>query len=119
MAQHEEDRLHTHIWKALQFILPDDAVAWSTENRQMGPREGMRRKARGCVPGVPDMEIHHRGRSFFIEIKTPKGTVSKIQKDMHQRLKRAGHAVAVCRSLEDVLFFLESHDVPLKGMVMA
>ena len=78
-----------------------------------------RRKARGCVPGVPDMEIHHNGRSFFIEIKTPKGTVSKIQKDMHQRLKRAGHAVAVCRSLEDVLFFLESHGVPLKGTVMA
>lgn len=119
MAQHEEDRLHTHIWKALQFILPDDAVAWSTENRQMGPREGMRRKARGCVPGVPDMEIHYNRRSFFIEIKTPTGTVSKPQKDMHQRLKRTGHAVAVCRSLEEVLFFLESHDVPLKGMVMA
>lgn len=119
MDQHEEDRLHTHIWKALQFLLPDDAVAWSTENRQMGPREGMRRKMRGCVPGVPDMEIHYRGRTFLIEIKTPKGTVTKVQRDMHKRLKDAGMPVSVCRSLEDVLYFLETHDVPLKGVVMA
>ncbi|KXV70987.1 hypothetical protein AD952_11115 [Acetobacter cerevisiae] len=119
MAQHEEDRLHTHIWKALQFLLPDDAVAWSTENRQMGPREGMRRKMRGCVPGVPDMEIHYQGRTFLIEIKTPKGSVTKVQRDMHKRLKAAGIPVSVCRSLEDVLYFLETHDVPLKGVVMA
>ena len=119
MARHEEDRLHTYIWKALQFILPDDAIAWSTENRQMGPREGLRRKMRGCIPGVPDMEIHYQCRSLFSEIKTPKGTMNKAQRDMHKRLKAARMPVAVCRSLEDVLFFLESHDVPLKGVVMA
>ncbi|KAA8387634.1 VRR-NUC domain-containing protein [Acetobacter sp. DmW_136] len=119
MAQHEEDKLHTFIWKALQFMLPDDAVAWSNENRQCGPREGFRRKQRGCVPGVPDMVVNWKGRPLYIEIKTPKGTISKVQRDMHKRLKATGAPVAVCRSLEDVMYFLETHDVPLKAAVMA
>lgn len=116
---HEEDRLHTYIWRALQILLPDDVVAWSNENRRNGLREGARRKARGCIPGVPDMQFTHAGRTLYVEIKTPTGTVKKEQRDLHKRLKSAGASVAVCRSLEDVTGFLAREGISLRGEVMA
>ncbi|GBR43318.1 VRR-NUC domain-containing protein [Gluconobacter roseus] len=116
---HEEDRLHTHIWRALQILLPDDVVAWSNENRRNGQREGARRKARGCIAGVPDMQFTHAGRTLYVEIKTPTGTVSKEQRALHKRLKVSGASVAVCRSLDDVISFLSREGISLRGEVMA
>ncbi|MCG4273917.1 VRR-NUC domain-containing protein [Acetobacter senegalensis] len=116
---HAEDRLHKSIWQQLQHLLPDDAVPQSFENRQNGPIEGRRRKERGCLPGWPDMGIVWNSRTYYIELKTATGRLNPAQKACHARLRAAGAPVAVCRSLEDVLYFLETHDVPLKGAVMA
>lgn len=117
--KHEEDALHKSIWQQLLRLLPDDATAQSFENRQNGPREGARRKARGCLPGWPDLGIVWNSRTYYIELKTPTGRLSPAQMQRHAELRAAGAPVAVCRSLEDVVFFLERHDVPLKGAVMA
>lgn len=116
---HAEDRLHKAIWCQLQRLLPDGAVAQSFENRQNGAIEGRRRKERGCLPGWPDMGIVWNTRTYYIELKTAAGKLSEAQKERHAQLRAAGAPVAVCRSLEDVLYFLETHDVPLKGVVMA
>lgn len=117
--KHEEDRLHKSIWQQLQHIIPDDATAQSFENRQNGPIEGRRRKGRGCLPGWPDIGVVWNTRTYYIELKTPTGRLSEAQKQRHAELKAAGAPLAVCRSLEDVLFFLERHGMPLKGTVMA
>ncbi|CAI9119565.1 VRR-NUC domain-containing protein [Brytella acorum] len=119
MVAHAEDKLHTFVWRVLNFALPDDAVAWSAENRQNGMREGARRKARGCVPGVPDLHVTYAGRTLYIELKTETGRVSKEQRELHARLRRAGAVVAVCRSADAVLEFLRAEGVPVKAQVMA
>jgi len=119
MAAHDEDRLHTYIWRILKFALPDDAVPQSFENRQNGVREGARRKARGCRPGWPDIGVVYRGVTYYVEIKTPKGRLSPEQKMRHTELRAAGARVGVCRSAEEVLAFLRESGIPMRAEVMA
>lgn len=68
----------------------------------------------GLKPGVPDLLIIDAGRALWIELKTPKGSVSPVQKECHSHLALARSTVAVCRSLEDVIAFLHREGVPLK-----
>lgn len=117
--RHDEDRLHTHIWRALQFALPPCVEAQSFENRQNGAREGARRKARGCLPGWPDLGIIHRGVTYYVEIKTPTGRLTKEQRERHASLRAAGAIVSVCRTLDEVLEFLRANGVPVRMEVMA
>lgn len=62
--------------------------------------EAVRLRAEGVAAGIPD--VHIPALALFIEMKTPSGAISPIQKTMHERLRRDGQAVHVCRSLEDV-----------------
>lgn len=114
-----EDRLHEQVWNVLRHALPHGAVCTSHENRQNGALEGARRKKRGCIPGWPDMQVLWKNRVFFIELKAPGGALSKAQRDLHEQIEATGHDVAVCRSVEAVLAYLESCGIPLKAEVMA
>lgn len=66
-----------------------------------GQLEAMRLKAEGVLAGVPDLCIP--ALSLFIEMKTDVGEVSAVQKEVHERLRRDGQTVEVCRSVEDVM----------------
>lgn len=69
----------------------------------------------GLKPGVPDVLIVDGGRALWLEVKAPKGSVSPVQKQCHSDLARARSSVAVVRSLDDVIAFLERECVPLKA----
>ena len=45
--------------------------------------EAMRLKAKGVVPGVPDLGFFWKGRTYWFELKTQKGTLSPAQKKLH------------------------------------
>lgn len=51
--------------------------------------------------GVPDLAVILDGRTVWLEIKTPCGTVSKRQEHEAGLMREAGAAVYVVRSLED------------------
>ena len=53
--------------------------------------------------GVPDLLVIYRGYNIFIEIKTPKGRISAIQRHTMQEMQAAGGRVFVARSVGDVL----------------
>lgn len=61
----------------------------------------MKLKAMGVVAGIPDLEFHFWKRTFFLECKTPTGSVSKDQKKIHSILEEHGFRVFVFRSLEE------------------
>ena len=65
-----------------------------------GRAAGARLLVEGMTPGMPD--LHIPALRLWIEMKTPTGTVSKVQREIHERLKACGQTVAVCRSVEDV-----------------
>jgi len=66
-----------------------------------GRRQGAGLKAEGVLAGIPD--LHIPALSLFIEMKTPTGKVSPVQKEMHERLRKDGQIVEVCRSVDDVI----------------
>ena len=117
--RHPEDTLHAQVWKDLKWVLPPEVAAWSHENRNHGALEGQRRRARGVVPGVPDMQFAWPvGRSAFVELKADKGRLSDEQRLFHARLEGAGLPVAVCRSFDEVLRFLRDQGCPLRCRVL-
>lgn len=78
--------------------------------------EGARFKAMGVKAGVPDLEIIHQGRAYWIELKREKGgRTSDAQVAIHAELVAAGcEAPAICKTLEEVKITLEIWKIPLR-----
>ena len=64
-------------------------------------------KAEGVLAGIPDLHIPLL--ALFIEMKTPTGKVSPVQKAIHERLRADGQHVVVCRSVEEVQDIVTAH----------
>jgi hypothetical protein len=67
-----------------------------------------KQKRLGVRKGWPDIEIIYRGRFIGIELKTKKGRVSEAQKKCHDDIILAGGVVTICRSLNEVIEFMET-----------
>tara|TARA_R110000796_G_scaffold74629_1_gene167792 strand:- start:1635 stop:2282 length:648 start_codon:yes stop_codon:yes gene_type:complete len=66
-------------------------------------------KAKGVVPGIPDLVFNYRKRTYFIEMKKPgKGVLSKAQKEVHSVLDSQGFIVWVIDNLEDFKSLIET-----------
>ena len=64
---------------------------------------GMRLKLEGMRPGTPDLIFWREdGRVLWLEVKTPQGTVSKVQHQTHIQLIEDGHAVRIARSVAEL-----------------
>jgi hypothetical protein len=50
--------------------------------------------------GCPDLAVGYRGQTYFIEVKTPGGSLNEREQKWHQQWR--GH-VAVVRSAEEAL----------------
>jgi Holliday junction resolvase len=58
--------------------------------------------------GTPDlMAVSPKGRTFWIEVKTPYGALRDAQKDMHEQLIQRGHSVVVASGVHDLGFLHE------------
>ena len=115
----DEDRLQIAVARFLDVSLPEGAVWFAVPNGgSRNPIEAAKMKRMGTRPGIPDICIIWRGRSIFIELKTPKGRTSPAQEAVMSALTMAGAVVNVCRSLEDVQGFLATI-MTLKGRIAA
>lgn len=116
---HPEDDFHETLAQILTYgiappgVLSREGVVWlSHENRQNGPREGARRKKRGVVPGVPDVQFVYGGRSYWIELKAPRKYPSPEQVAFHEALRGVGCDVAVARDAGQVVAALNAWSIP-------
>ena len=132
-----EDDLHLAVRKFLSYMIAPPGVAsrygvmWhSNEARNAGkPKqlangktinlEGIARKARGCVSGVPDITVIWLGHIYGIELKAPGGALSVDQKRYHGNMRHAGALVEVATSLDAVTLFLRQWGIPLTARVAA
>ena len=77
-----EEKIQSECFRWLWNTKPElRGLCWHVPNE--GKRTaitGNRLKAIGLVKGVPDLEFHYCGRSYFIEMKTATGKQSKDQK---------------------------------------
>lgn len=83
------------------FHVPNELDRLPGETKQNHIRRLTQAKAKGVVPGVPDLLFVWRGRVYAWEFKTPTGTASNAQKILHPVWYAQGIPVAIVRSVEE------------------
>lgn len=114
-----ERNLHAAVASYLDNCLPPTAFWYPVPNgaHMKGQHAAMMSRTGQLKAGVPDICVVYLRRAVFIELKSAKGVLSDEQKRVHGQLTLAGAVVAVCRSLGDVMGFLMTLQIPLKGRV--
>jgi len=97
-----EHTLQCAVVQYLRLACPDGLVFAVPNGGHRSKRVGADLRREGLLAGVPDLCLIWRGRSLFIELKTPLGGLSKTQRAVHRALVAAGAEVMVCRSLDQV-----------------
>ena len=109
-----EQNLHRSVAQFLDLVLPADCW-WTTIPLGGGGRiRGAILKSMGAKSGTPDILIVYRGKAYFIELKTTKGTESGAQKLTAAQISMAGARRAIARSIEGVAWALEVWNIPTK-----
>lgn len=125
-----EDVFHIGVAKALHRTIaeagclsPDGVMWFSTELRNAGKSkvlpngktinlEGITRKNKGCVAGIPDITIIYQGRYHGIELKAGTNGLSKPQQDLHPDMRKAGAMIATAWHIEEIFTFLTAWKIP-------
>ena len=108
-----EDKIQHSFVQTLRLSLKK-ATVYHINNSGKTDSERMRHAYLGVLPGVPDLHIIWPNGHGYIEVKTPKGKQSKVQKEFQKLCKKYDIPYAVCRTLEDVKTFLEINGIPHK-----
>lgn len=112
-----EHQLQIDVRKYLDLALPPrhPDVWWTAIDHAHAASRmtGALRKARGVKAGIPDLHILYRGRSIWIELKAPNGSVSLEQKDVRLNIEKAGGFWHEARSREEVRDILLGHGIRL------
>lgn len=113
-----EHPLHRAIAHALSLeIAPPgriwrETTWWSVDLASYGGEMPATHIARGCIPGVLDIIILHRGRAHWLEVKAADGRVSDHQQAMAATVIGAGGHVGVVRDAAEAIRCLDSWGVP-------
>ena len=119
--KHEESLSQIALLKWFQLRYPtlEGLLVGYPAGVYLGITQRIRMKAMGLTPGFPDLmllvpryyEIYHPGsppkveRHFipgmFIEMKSAKGKVSKIQKEYHEKLRSQNYTIVIPYSFEE------------------
>lgn len=113
MTAHPEQDFQRVVVQFLDLMLID---AWFTHFPAGGGgrvRGGVL-KAMGLKAGVPDILIIRDGWIFWIELKSPLGRLSPVQRDTHKTLLLQGCGVAICRTLDEVRTALRTWEIPTR-----
>ena len=98
-----EDRLQAQVIEFLRLSLPRHVVFAVPNGGTRNVREAVNLKRCGVLAGMPDVGIlGDEGRSWWIELKSATGRLSKPQRAMLDTLRVMGVPVGLARSLEDV-----------------
>jgi len=109
--KNEESKLQQACVKWFRYAWPNVLIFAIPNGGKRGVITASIMKAEGVVAGVPDLFVAELGSpchvdtigsgGLFIEMKTPKGTLSQSQKDIHAKLLDSGYKVEVCRSFDE------------------
>lgn len=115
MINRLEEALQKSVAQYLDTVLLADTVWFHPPNGGARSKaEAGKFKAMGVKAGAPDICLFRNARAYFIELKGGRGTASKNQKHMHERLGDAGCPVAICRSLAEVQGTLKGWQIPTR-----
>lgn len=118
-----EDQFQASIANLLDAILDEERVVWThvpAGGYLLTPAARARLYRLGLKRGFSDIVIcYSLGRTLWMEVKTPTGTLSPAQRLNHLRLGVLGHNVAVVRRIEEVIAALIEYNVPFRKARLA
>lgn len=85
----------------------DGFIAYLRKNRLSYVHHRMDRKS-GIAEGWPDFTIVHCNQALVIEIKTPKGRLSKKQEEVIADIRRNGTGTVIARSVPECVQAVET-----------
>ena len=98
----EEDKLHCEVADWCRANLLKSVLWYHIPNggkRHIGV--ALLLKKFGLLPGAPDLEFLHEGMTHYLELKTAKGSTSKVQNLFRDRALAAGAVYEVAKNLSD------------------
>lgn len=111
-----EHKLQIAVTNYLHFSLPSDATWFAVPNGGLrNLKTAQKLKAEGVRPGVADIIVVWKGRAIGLELKAPKGSQSKAQKEWAEMFQLAGGVYRVCKSVDEVETFLDMLGVPMRA----
>ena len=114
-----ERALQTAVVSFLRVALPEYAVFTHAPGEgRRGWKSQRDLKSSGYRKGWPDIEVLYEGRAYFLELKSAKGRVSPDQLATHAAIRRAGCECFIARSLDEVVWALETWAIPLRAKLM-
>lgn len=114
--RNEEEKFGRTFAQYMRFALPDNATFTHIPlGGQRHSRAAARLAAMGTKAGWPDYIIVHNGNAIFIELKTDRGSLSAVQKQVHEKLRLCGATVLVARSIEGIECALLEMGIPLRA----
>lgn len=120
VRRHDEDDLQEVVAQFLRLALPADVLFMAIPNGGFRIKKEMARlKRMGVLPGAADLFLVYRGLTYFLEMKTPDGVMSQVQREFQRRCKELGIPYEVARSLDDVERVLRMWGVPLRATTAA
>lgn len=97
-----EDEIQRCVVAMLAVEAEPGVIAFHVPNGgKRGKAEAGRFKGMGVVAGIPDLIVIAGGRAYGLEMKTPAGRLSPVQKEMRARFIRSGAEYEVARSVEE------------------
>jgi hypothetical protein len=104
--RHSEWSEQIRLTKLLTQYLPDNVFYSALSNAPRTAVAGYLARLRGVRSGLPDIIVVHDGRVIWVEMKSPAGVASKVQRQVCAELRAAGADTYLARSAEAALVAL-------------
>lgn len=91
-------------YQKLLFSIPNGAFLAGTKEQRI--RQWKRLEREGAITGAADLFLSipkHGFNGFYIEVKTPKGTQSKEQKEFMKLVREMGYKYEVVKTIDDFI----------------
>jgi hypothetical protein len=99
-----EDKLTQDIYLHITHLFPclrEGAFFHVANGGKRGKREAKKLQGMGTYAGAADFMGYHKGRCFFLEVKTEEGNQSPAQKAFQEKCKEQGVPYEIVRSTEE------------------
>lgn len=107
----EEAKIQQAIVRYFAVRYPNQrGLLFLNHNNAISAREGVNAARMGRVAGVADLTyLSPNGRAVLIEIKTPKGKQSDVQKEWQKMVETAGYAYEIVRTIDDAIALFDKY----------
>lgn len=112
----DEENLHILCNDFLNFGVKNAVIFHPANGGLRSLSEAMRFKRMGLRAGVADLVMIYKGRTYFLEIKSPAGRLTPEQLAFADDARSAGAEVAVIRSLDDLRLALKAWGIRTRAV---